>query len=647
MLENSSVVSTVSRESNETDEIVRNPVSRKFKIEETTEWNYKSNDEVYYGPYAHLREEIDYTYHSNYVKARQWFQDSIIEKLMGELIQTSECNSEQFSRPGLSKAPSILTKGADGIGIWSLPKNPWLIFVASTKGIDKSEGIKSLLEEAWLPIMGFVLVDPDEIHRLLPEFVVHASELNLSLAQKLARKETGYITEILTNALLEKGTNVVVYGNLTDLTWYKNYCTALKDKLKNLKIAILHIGADTETQEEINGHFDELVPHVDYFCALRIRPKENNPIKIMTDGVTTESFKSEWQQSSAWESKESALTSPLSAPGKKSNRRRYSIRTQKALRKTGSYTVFSKSSRYHDRECIIRSFSFKVSSEENHSSDDMCFYGPYAHIRKTLDYTYHKNYTRERQLLQDAIIMDTMNSPVIVDCKGDVCTTPTEPFIVFTAGAMGAGKSYTLKFLNEKGLFPLPSFVIIDPDKIRQFFPEYKLYSNQNPSQAGELTRKEAGYIVEILTLTALQAGKNVLVDGSLRDWGWYLEYFARLKREYSPIHLSILHVDAPKEAIKRRAKVRGILTGRVIPNKTLEMAMEQVPKSVEKLKDEVDSYYRLNNAPGRDIELMTVGDWKSFKEGWIQTCAWIPKQKETSKFGKFPTIKSIHLPEL
>jgi len=32
------------------------------------------------------------------------------------------------------------------------------------------------------------------------------------------------------------------------------------------------------------------------------------------------------------------------------------------------------------------------------------------------------------------------------------------------------------------------------------------------------MTRKEAGYIVEILTLAALQAGENVLVDGSLRE---------------------------------------------------------------------------------------------------------------------------------
>ena len=61
--------------------------------------------------------------------------------------------------------------------------------------------------------------------------------------------------------------------------------------------------------------------------------------------------------------------------------------------------------------------------------------------------------------------------------------------------------------------------MIVDPDEIRQQFPEYSLYVNQNPLKAGEMTRKEAGYVVEILTLAALQAGKNVLVDGSLRDW--------------------------------------------------------------------------------------------------------------------------------
>lgn len=121
---------------------------------------------------------------------------------------------------------------------------------------------------------------------------------------------------------------------------------------------------------------------------------------------------------------------------------------------------------------------------------------------------------------------------------------------------MGAGKSYALRKIHDRGRFPLSAFVIVDPDEIRQLFPEYGLYVDQNPLKAGEMTRKEAGYIVEILTLAALQAGKNVLVDGSLRDSTWYTEYIESLRKQYSMLKIMILHIVAPREAIFARAEV-------------------------------------------------------------------------------------------
>ena len=171
---------------------------------------------------------------------------------------------------------------------------------------------------------------------------------------------------------------------------------------------------------------------------------------------------------------------------------------------------------------ILGGFSLLQSSEENHKSSDMKFYGIFANIRSTLDYTYHKNYTYERQRFQDAIIQEFLNDAVITDGNGEICTTPTQPWIVFTAGAMGAGKGYTLKKLVEKGRFPLIAFVRVDPDAIRRYLPEFDLYVQQSPEKAGELTNKEAGYIAEILTLAGLQSGKNVIVDGSLRRVQWY-----------------------------------------------------------------------------------------------------------------------------
>jgi hypothetical protein len=58
------------------------------------------------------------------------------------------------------------------------------------------------------------------------------------------------------------------------------------------------------------------------------------------------------------------------------------------------------------------------------------------------------------------------------------------------------------------------------------------------------------------VTLAALQAGKNALVDGSLRDWKWYSSYFDSLRSEYPTLKIALLHIVAPKEAILARAKV-------------------------------------------------------------------------------------------
>lgn len=207
---------------------------------------------------------------------------------------------------------------------------------------------------------------------------------------------------------------------------------------------------------------------------------------------------------------------------------------------------------------IPPSYSFDKSTEENYGVDSMEFFGPFKSIRASLDYSYHGNYSQSRQLFQDRIVEKLLDGTVIEDANGrGVCKTPNEPWIVFTAGVMGAGKSHTIKQLASRGLFPLQSYVVIDPDDIRQHFPEYVLYAMQSPEHAGELTHKEAGYVTEIVTAAALQRGHNVLVDGSLWDADWYKGYFEQLKKSYGNLRIAILHVTAPREAVLARAKVR------------------------------------------------------------------------------------------
>jgi len=271
------------------------------------------------------------------------------------------------------------------------------------------------------------------------------------------------------------------------------------------------------------------------------------------------------------------------------------------------------------------------STEYNYRHIQPQFYGRHTDLRSTIDYTYHSNYIPTRQLLQDNIISHILeknhyHSERIIDAhNGRSCLAPTSPWIVFTAGAMGSGKSYTIRHLASLGRFPIEQFIAVDPDEIRRLLPEWQSYLDHNAEMAGERTRKEAGLIAELLTQIALRDGRNVLVDGSLKDSDWYKDYFLGLREEYGEIGLriGILHITAPKEAIFDRARERSKITNRVVPQHILEHAIEKVPRSVKILAPLADFVAELNNAPSaNDIELVTHGmTWATFIMAWSQTC--------------------------
>lgn len=96
----------------------RGKLQRGFSLKRSTEWNNSTDEELFFGPYAHIRKTIDYNYHSNYVKTRQWLQDSIIDKLIAELVRTSACD-EYDSK---SSTPHNILNNGSGIDIWAKPK---------------------------------------------------------------------------------------------------------------------------------------------------------------------------------------------------------------------------------------------------------------------------------------------------------------------------------------------------------------------------------------------------------------------------------------------------------------------------------------------------------------------------------------------
>ncbi|CAK0879498.1 unnamed protein product, partial [Prorocentrum cordatum] len=248
------------------------------------------------------------------------------------------------------------------------------------------------------------------------------------------------------------------------------------------------------------------------------------------------------------------------------------------------------------------------------------FVGGHKDIRPLLDYAYHATYKSYRVQVQDDIIEKL--------CTDQNCQSDLLPWVVFTAGAMGAGKGYVVRWLDKMGYLPLKDFVVVDPDQIRQMLPEWERYVKHDPASAGAKTQKEAGHIAEILGYKALRHRYRVIFDGSLRDAKWYMRFFEKIREQFPGIRIMILHILSDKDEVIRRAEQRGKTTGRVVPTETLLASMEEVPESVRALAPYCDFCCRVLNREGQQPQLMREPDaplpprtvdvnWDTIKSLW------------------------------
>ena len=83
---------------------------------------------------------------------------------------------------------------------------------------------------------------------------------------------------------------------------------------------------------------------------------------------------------------------------------------------------------------------------------------------------------------------------------------PAQPWAVFTAGCMGAGKTHVMQLLDKHGLLPLRSFVRIDLDRIRAQLPETKTYMRAPAPPAPQPASTHAGPTAHSASRAALPA---------------------------------------------------------------------------------------------------------------------------------------------
>jgi len=277
----------------------------------------------------------------------------------------------------------------------------------------------------------------------------------------------------------------------------------------------------------------------------------------------------------------------------------------------------------HDcHEAYPHNYDFTKPTCQVYASDTKEIKGLFASSRSKMDYDYHPYYQQPRRILQDRIVVRMMKEQVR-RTRDAIANNPNlskaNKWIVFTAGAMGSGKGYTMRWLDSEDLFPLNAFVWVDPDEIRTKLPEWTGYVESDPTKAARLTNKETGMIAEILVQETLRRGQNVLVDGTMRDHEWYRASFNKFRKHFPGHKIGIVHITAPLDVIKDRVKKRACHTGRVVPEDAICQSFTHVPTSVEKLSPLVDFTATIKNDKDGAPILLQPDSWDLFREQWFR----------------------------
>jgi len=227
----------------------------------------------------------------------------------------------------------------------------------------------------------------------------------------------------------------------------------------------------------------------------------------------------------------------------------------------------------------------------------------FAAERQILDYSYHAHYSCSRVALQDAIVQRALDAATSTSSRSKAemsvssgrCTLK-RPWIIFSAGPMGAGKSHVVNWLRKRGLLPVDDLVRADPDLFRTFLPEWEDYKAVNAETAGRLTQKEAGLLVELTTEAAMARGLSVWQDGSLQDVDFFRTRIENVRRSYPGYCIAMMYVIASEETIRRRVRQRGDRSGRVVPQADLDQSLLRTPLAFEALAPQADLALLMDN---------------------------------------------------
>jgi hypothetical protein len=112
-----------------------------------------------------------------------------------------------------------------------------------------------------------------------------------------------------------------------------------------------------------------------------------------------------------------------------------------------------------------------------------------------------------------------------------------------------------------------------------------------------DCTHKEACLMSELLTRYCLHHKYNIIVDGSLQDSTWQLLVFQHIRQSHTIYKIHVIWVRVDNfSTIEKRVQKRARETGRQVDPTILRAVWHQIPKSIEALRDHVDTYTEIMN---------------------------------------------------
>jgi hypothetical protein len=171
------------------------------------------------GKFEGVRRLNQLSYPTQFSRARQKFQNGLMEKLL-ERGQTSHY--------------------------------PRIIFTSGPLGSGKSTSLQELESLGYLPKGEFLLIDPDEVRELLPEYKDFLKGPYSDYAAHLTHHEAMQISDMMMEKALKEGKNIVVSASMRDHLHYSKLVERVRKTSPNYTLEMVRINRAPEKVLEVN-----------------------------------------------------------------------------------------------------------------------------------------------------------------------------------------------------------------------------------------------------------------------------------------------------------------------------------------------------------------------------------------------------------